>query len=397
MAEYSFLLGSGVSLESGVQSVSQITNAIFEYEYCIYPDQSIVRGEYPSEYLRELYNLTYVQDFLKLLKEKNDKYLNDRFGDQYESNFEDLYDLAQQIHQEAGIFRDNVAIRPFYDTIEDETSELRDRYPGHDEPIGMQTLSKKALDLIETVVKYGLNPEALNGLDLISELVKANNSLEIFTLNHDLLIEDLCSENNFSISDGFSEVDGQVRWYTPEIWEEDVDVKIYKLHGSRNWVLVRHRKKGQALAILTGRDKWHNKDKNGTLIDLLLDTGWMLTGQRKSEKYYSGIHGEVHYRFSNHLRSCNNLIVSGYGWNDIQMNWKLFDWLDSHDENKMIIIHEKPKEMAENSRQLNYRSFSGYEQRGKIEFIEKWFQNVGLEDVVGFTNDKKVDKVSEDE
>lgn len=79
MAEYTFLLGSGVSLQSGVQSVDKVTEALFEEDYWEHTDQSFIKGIHPSEQLRDYYDVTPIQDFLKLIKERVDKYLRSRF------------------------------------------------------------------------------------------------------------------------------------------------------------------------------------------------------------------------------------------------------------------------------------------------------------------------------
>lgn len=386
MGQYTFLLGSGISLQSGVQSVGEITDALFGHNYWEHTDQSIIRGEHPSKYLREHYDVSEIQDFLKLIIEKTDTYLKERLGDNENANYEDLFDMVQQLNQEASNTRDNAATKPFYDKIEEESVEIREGYHGWNEPIDMNNITYKAMGFIESVIKYGLNEDELNGLNVLSNLFRADHHADIFTLNHDLLVEKLCKENKVNYADGFSELDGEIRWYQPSIWDEEYQVKIYKLHGSRNWYLVRHPEFGQVYAILTGRDKWHNTDAKGTRVQMQLNRGYILTGQRKAENYYSGIHGEIHFRFTQHLRSCRSLIVSGYGWNDIQINWKLFDWLDSNEKARMIIIHKNPKQMANDSRHLSWRTFKRYSDSGKILFIKKWFQDVELKNLEEYTS-----------
>jgi len=186
-----------------------------------------------------------------------------------------------------------------------------------------------------------------------------------------LLLEKLTDSFDVKFSDGFSEPD-------------ENKVKIYKLHGSRNWSLVRHKSKGQTQGIIVGKDSWHAKDGNGDKVDLLLRTGRILTGQKKFENYISGIHGEIHYRFSHHLRTCRNLIISGYGWNDVQLNWKLFDWLYRDEKNKMIIIHKEPENMAKYSRFLSYSDIERGVKQGKIVLIKKWFEELDIEEIRNF-------------
>ena len=211
--------------------------------------------------------------------------------------------------------------------------------------------------------------------------MKKGDSLHFFTLNHDLLLEKLCEKFELSYADGFSNPDGAVRWYSPNIWDTESQVKIYKLHGSRNWYLVSHPVRGKTYAIILAKEKWYLKDSNGIMLNVLSEKEHMLTGQKKSERYYSGIHGEVHFRFSSHLRTCNTLIVSGYGWNDLQMNNKIFDWLYGETENRLILIHKDPDSMARSSRFLYYDAVPVGEKNGKIKVIRKWFEDVVLKDL----------------
>jgi len=190
------------------------------------------------------------------------------------------------------------------------------------------------------------------------------------------LLEKLCESSGVEYEDGFSPLDGEVRWYKPDEWDNETRIKIYKLHGSRNWEYVNHAKRGQTFAIVTGKEKWFAKDKEGAKVEVLLDKGHILTGQKKSEKYYTGIHGEIHYRFSHHLRTCSKLIVSGYGWNDLQMNKKIFDWLYSKPKNKLILIHKDTEDMTRRSRFLSYDAVPKGEKNGKITVIKKWFVEV---------------------
>ena len=387
MSEYTFLLGSGISLQSGVQSVDEVTEALFEEDYWEHTDQSFIKGVHPSEQLREYYDVSPIQDFIRLIKERVDRYLRSRFKYVSQANYEDLFDIIQQIHQETKTIRDNVGIEEFCKDIEKATFSIRNSHRNYPEgeAIDLGRFSEKALRFIESVIKYGLNERELRGLDVLEQLITNEYRVNLFTLNHDLLLEKLSESLNEEYADGFSEPDGDVRWYEPETWDSERRVKIFKVHGSRNWSLVRHKEKGQTHGIIVGKDSWHAKDSNGDMVDLLLRTGHILTGQKKFENYISGIHGEIHYRFTHHLRNCSNLIISGYGWNDVQLNWKLFDWLYREADNKMIVIHKEPENMAKYSRFLSYSDIERGVKHGKIILIKKWFQEASAGDILQYT------------
>ena len=88
--------------------------------------------------------------------------------------------------------------------------------------------------ILETLSKQ---KQDIEGLDLIVQLAESPyvTSLNIVTLNHDLLVETLLSERAISFIDGFGEWDGDVRWYEPDKYLSVAKVKILKLHGSIGW------------------------------------------------------------------------------------------------------------------------------------------------------------------
>ncbi|MEX0778109.1 MAG: SIR2 family protein [Balneolales bacterium] len=380
MAKYTFLIGSGVSLKSGVKNVTQVTDALFSDPYHEY-NMSFIKGKNPSDEIQIALDASPIQEFIKLLQDKCNHYLRER-GELSQANYEDLFDLISQIRDESKNFRDNLAVNSFCSIIEKESLPTRKKYRRLDGVSDLGEFCEKSLRYIEAVIKYSLNEKQISGLKVLQDIMEKKHQLNIFTLNHDLLIEKLCDQNNIKYSDGFSVSDGDVRWYQPISWDNGKKVKIYKLHGSRNWKYVRHKIRGDRYAITKGNN--FCEDADGIKVDTLLDKGYMLTGYRKSESYYSGIHGEIHYRFAEHLRMCKNLVVSGYGWNDVQITLKLFDWLDSEDDRKIIIVHADPVNMANSSRHLPYNRFQPYVQRGKIILIKKWFQDITLEDIIKY-------------
>lgn len=384
MAEYTFLLGSGISKESGIGTVNDITQALFNQTYYEGPDESVLRLEPQPEHPIAYHDFSEVQSFLKLILDHTDSYLKKRLNNEAQANFEDIYFVTQQLNNEAAKLRDNVAIKPFYDQIENESLEIRKGYHGFDEAVDMSSMTSKSLRFIESIIKHELNFEEIKGLKVISDLLINDNKANFFTLNHDLLIEALCDNLDIKFDDGFSDLDGEVRWYKPETWDRENRVKLYKLHGSKNWSLVRSPKKGQEYAILNGKDKWNNVDEQGDSVELHIDYGYLLTGQNKAENYNTGLYGEIHTRFSNKLKKTKNLIISGYGWNDLQLNRKIFDWLDSNEERKIILIHKNPKEMTGYSRHLNYNSLLMKRKFGQVYFIKKWFQDVAFDEVKEF-------------
>ncbi len=386
----SFLFGSGISKCSGLQTVQEMTDAVFNEPYFEHTSQDIIKGMHPSEFLQKHYDVRPLQDFLELIREKSDSYLTSKLGYQHRTTYEDLYYIADQIDEERHGSIDNLGIVSFIKELEDLSFPLRLQYkrdPGFP-PVSFAEFCSRSKILIETVVKYGLLEKPPIGLDLLSDLTdnREVDSLEIFTLNHDTLLEKLFLDKNVSFCDGFSSPDGNIRWYKPSLYDESNRVNIYHLHGARNWSWVRTQEIDQ-YAILTGNDKWHSKRADGTKVTLLFDKGNLLTGANKSVHYLFGIFGELFYRFFTNLRNTESLIVSGYGWNDYAINRKLFDWLYLNESAKLLLIHKDLKGLIHNSRYPIESRLLNLRDLKKIFVIDKWFEEVTVDEILEFLSD----------
>jgi len=59
------------------------------------------------------------------------------------------------------------------------------------------------------------------------------SSIDIFTLNHDTVLEQCLSQNGIQVTDGFGEPLNNVRYWNPDLFETGSSkVRLFKLHGS---------------------------------------------------------------------------------------------------------------------------------------------------------------------
>ena len=74
------------------------------------------------------------------------------------------------------------------------------------------SLAERATDLIQWVVYYGLVLSSKpDGLNVVSAVARAIDQLDIFTLNHDLLLEAQLNQDSIPFKDGFSNQQGDAK------------------------------------------------------------------------------------------------------------------------------------------------------------------------------------------
>lgn len=378
-------LGSGVSLDSGLPSVVGISERLLESEL---PE--------PSNKDKRPGSSKQAQKLLQLLASLDSHYLTSiapwRNGEHYEytgsiyrsyTSYEDLFHLTEQLRQNGQGLTDDAQTGAFVDLVERRADSLLEGDTRDERLIYLHHLSHRASQLIEQVVAEQLHADRVVGLDLVLQLAQSErvDQLDIITLNHDTLVEQLLSEQGVPFVDGFGEHDGDVRWFDNALFDAaDDKVCIIKPHGSVNWysLMIDGR---QRPAILESRDLTDSKNQEGEELKFHVKRPSFLSGANKILAYNKGIYAEMFYQFHLMLRKHSFMVMSGYGWSDSGINFRLIGWLDSNRAHSLFLLHREPDKLASNSLQLDeyYRSLV----KGKqLIPAYQWLSQTTLNDVL---------------
>jgi hypothetical protein len=246
----------------------------------------------------------------------------------------------------------------------------------------LATLGKEACSFIELVVAETLQRKYLAGFDLILALATAPEveELNIVTLNHDTLVEQFLLANGVPFVDGFGERDGDVRWYDDRVYESpSARVRLFKLHGSVNWYSFQNAGRLRT-AIFLGDDLAFARDGTGKRLRVEFLTPSFLSGINKAVAYQRGIYTDIHFHFSELLRQCDRILMSGYGWGDTAINFQLDTWLDHSRRNRLILLHRNPRQLCDRALVMA----SGYDawvQSGQLICIDRWLCDASLTDL----------------
>jgi hypothetical protein len=300
------------------------------------------------------------------------------------TTYEDLFYLCEQIRLWNIGLVDNSLVTPLMEIIEHKAGRLLTGRSIMARMSDLGSLAEKACFFIESVVADELRPKGIVGLDLILELATAPyiEQLNIVTLNHDTLIEQFLAENKVEFIDGFGERDGDVRWYDESVYDEShARVRILKLHGSVNWYSFSLNGRSRP-AIVLGTDVTHIRDGEGARLTPQFRRPSFLSGINKAVAYQRGIYADMHFRFHQLLRQCKQIVMSGYGWGDIAINFRLDTWLDQNRNNNIILLHKTPEKLVERSLIMA----SGYDywtRCGQLIPIPKWLCEASLSELKG--------------
>jgi hypothetical protein len=221
----------------------------------------------------------------------------------------------------------------------------------------------------------------LRGLDLVVALARSPrvSQLNIVTLNHDTLVEQLLTANGVQVVDGFGGRDGNVRWSDDSVYDgRGKRVRLFKLHGSVDWYALQ-RDGGLHTAICEpgGIDL---ANAAGVRMVSEFRKPSFLSGLNKSVSYHRGIYADIHFRFAEALRECRHIIMSGYGWGDTAINFQLESWLDRSRKHCLTILHREPAELT--GRSMIFASgFNAWRRSGQLVCIERWLEDVSLSDL----------------
>jgi len=368
-------LGSGVSYEAlgDRGKVTEITKSIFQENY--HDDYERSHDE-PWPHVRK---------FLKVLLDYNKEIASRRkYPEDHQPNYEHLYHLCSQLRLVLLKYTDNAALWEFVTEVERRTASIFADLYNSLITYDLVDFSRLGCELIKKTVLQSLSfagedPEGFRFLRQLTRCEKFDN-VQIVTLNHDDLIEKALScSPSIGFADGFSEPDGNIRWYRPEsLFTEEFRISLIKLHGSITW---RHSvMEDRRIAIpLTHYDSCRDAQGRHIGLDKLPQ---VLTGSDKEITYHSGVFADMNYAFLKALYKTSCMIMSGYGWNDIGVNLRLKTWLDRDESRRLILLYENIDEIriAFSINGNVGKSWNELHERGQLIPISRWFKDVEIGD-----------------
>ena len=354
-----FLLGSGISQPAKLPSVEKITQQVLsprEFFRCssgFYRRASV--AEQSPEFVQfQMPEMERIELLLRWLKGHAEiRYAADA---PRLVNYEDLAYLAAQIHGDAFDEYENPAIGPLVCCALNSLPDLCTiRKLGE--------LAGEVVNFIADVVTDMVSRQAsqTNHPDLFREaaLETRFDEVNLFTLNHDGLLEGFLKVNGIEFDDGFEpENNLGIRKWNPSQYDylsahiTKPAVRLFKLHGSIDWRRFRPREGHnighpansyceEYVGIRSNAALESFKDVQGRKHEEL-DRALFLAGTfNKMFSYLNHVFLELHYRFHRALGETTRLIVSGYGFGDKGINNRIIDWMcspGSNSERKMILI-----------------------------------------------------------
>ena len=214
-----FLLGSGVSISVGMRSMEKITNIILSGKDIMrHTDGTYYLGHSTNGFQKEYIDKSV--KFLKRIKIEADNY----YHGNREVNYEDLYFMVNQINDSELREYDNPVVQPFIDKISPEIEQLLIGKEGeHLDKWTLAEISQEASNYIKCVVWRILSSEKLKDINRLSLFKDAcldedNSNVDIFTLNHDTILEDYLTQTPIKLMDGFNDPENDVRYWNPYLF-----------------------------------------------------------------------------------------------------------------------------------------------------------------------------------
>lgn len=392
-----FLLGSGISIPSGMPSVEDITDALHEKDHLRERDQ---RGlpipiDHPGSPINSYFLREATDGILTLLKAHCDQHFVVRgLG---RSNYEDIYYLGKQVLDFVEKEYDNPGLMSYFTELKEKLTMLEgslnakySRFPPEiEKPTqhGLGFYLQRCLDQIEGTVATKLaTPKKIKGLKLLEAILESNeqNKLHLVTLNHDLLTETYLGR--FGVNDGFRPLSKNLAQFCPDSFENEnsTRVSILKPHGSINWYRYKDNLGSEMFCKLLSGEAAYARYEKGERIDANPKRLLLAGTTNKEISYGSGIFLEILHQLHSRLKRTVTLVSSGYGFRDKGINNRIWAWLESHDSNRLIVMHDKEQqdELFLNAKGSFKNNYDRLEKLGKITFIDKWMCNTQLEELI---------------
>ena len=373
----------------GIPSVNCITDFILDNkkEITAHTDEQTYSLRKPiskSEEIETNRVIPYVYFLLDYVKDFVDNYYM-HIGENHKTNYEDIYYVIFQVHEGLSGNFENPAIQPLINELE---RKLKFRFANRTyDLIKICTLTMNYIrSMVETKLSIQKNDfeEVLKHhdyLQLIKDIINSGDfeKVNIFTLNHDKILEYYFDYNGINFEEGFSFFgkypDFKVFDFR-KFNENFSGIYLYKLHGSIDWysgwpedAIWLNKKYIKPLDDTKDPNHLKGLEHVEGLPEFLIGTF------NKMLSYNSPLYNRLMCEFSSQLDSSNRLIIAGYGFSDKGINTKLIDWFSNNQDNKAVIIAPDICKTIQNARLAIRSKFRDLRKCGRLKITEK-----GIED-----------------
>lgn len=371
-----FLLGSGTSLCAGAPTTDQLTDSL---------TNSIGRNQQADEVLLIKDFINYSKFYIKEYYEWLDK---PNFDSERMVSYESIYYLIWQLWNcKSGVY-DNPAIFKLYKEIQN-SFEPQILYKDFLDDEVFKSFLEKVLRYIENTVsrKLELILNNDNFLKIIQDAYENEKikKVEIFSLNHDTLIEQILDKKKIKYSDGFKEDDLKIKIWNKKSFNNKSKINLYKLHGSINWYQFYRKDKkewfvGSVPTHIKNLD--HIKDTNNSNLLRIKRRGILVGTFNKIFNYLADVFILLNFKFYETLSDFNYFVISGYSFGDKGINLYIRRFMNSGNNKKLVIIDPDGGKLGNKARGMIADELFKWELTKKMEIIHRSFEETKLQDVL---------------
>ena len=375
-----FLLGAGTSIPAGLPTTSQMTSRVLSGQDIIHHTDGTYYLEEPDADGMTILDahVQRVTLLLRRLQLEIERYYLYDFG--VLTNYEDLYYLCSQIYDSEVREYENPLVGAFVDRVAVDLHRICNWDVGSRiEPWDTQTLFREACNYTRDVVWRMLLAKYAR-FDHLSCLVDACQDpdltrVDVFTLNHDTLLERCFTDAGIGFDDGFGQPVNDVRYWNPSIMHSvDSSIRLLKLHGSIHWFRFPPNLLSvgpEAIGIPLTDDIWHTISPAGQMQAPAGGRPVLLAGTfNKMLDYTTSIFADLHCLFREALRSTSRLIISGYGFGDKGINSQIVEWMYESTERGISLIHPTPTQCRTHSRGVIMKNWDYWLRDGRLRLIQ---------------------------
>jgi hypothetical protein len=363
-----FILGAGVSIPAGMPDTSELTTrALHVDNYTLRTSGAFLKalpglpGAVGWETKRER-----LKSFLNLVRVQCHSYFASEKTNARDVNYEDLFFAANQLDEHLSAEYENPAMEPFAQLLADQP-EIAGREQ-------LKEIASLTCDYIQDVVAIelgpGWGPQPLGHLGCLIDAARdpSFNGCDVFTLNHDLLIESTLVHEGIKFVDGFGPPDKDVAWWQPTVFNYKSRRYFLKLHGSVNWLQYDGR-----LAKSLGSDSEHAHTADGKMLPIPDRSAKVLLGTfNKIRDYFMRPYFDLMATFRRQMEKIDSVIVSGYSFRDKGVNAVLSQWMRAVARRKILILHANGEQCVAEARgaiRNLWHTFGGGRMRIHSEYL----------------------------